>query len=167
MRALLQILAENSNSAVPRLSAPWLFSRPNCDRPWDMESNGKKAKGKLSLGSEVLQSLFENGRSPLSEQFMRWKLWAKWEEVVGPTIAKHAEPVGFQRGVLYVWVRNSSWMQQMIFMRDPIRDTINQKFEKKFVRLVKFTLDRREVPSSDQQEFRQMIQKIVPEQDDD
>lgn len=127
----------------------------------------KKPKGKLSIGSEVLQSLFENGKSPLSEQFMRWKLWAKWEEVVGPTIAKNAEPVGFQRGVLYVWVRNSSWMQQMIFMKDAIRETINQKFERNFVKYIKFTLDRREVPQEDQSSFKQMIQKIAPENDND
>lgn len=127
----------------------------------------KKPKGKLSVGSEVLQSLFENGKSPLSEQFMRWKLWAKWEEVVGPTIAKNAEPVGFQRGTLYVWVRNSTWMQQMIFMKDPMRETINKKFENNFVKYIKFTLDRRDVPASDQQGFREMIHKIAPESDDD
>lgn len=128
----------------------------------------KKPKGKLSIGSEVLQSLFENGKSPLSEQFLRWKLWAKWDEVVGPTIAKNAEPVGFQRGVLYVWVRNSSWMQQMIFMKDPIRETINQKFQSNFVKYIKFTLDRREVPQEDSaSSIREMIQKIAPENDED
>ena len=130
-------------------------------------SSQNKPKGKLSLGSEVLQRLFENGKSPLSEQFLRWKLWAKWEEVVGPTIAKNAEPVGFQRGVLFVWVRNSVWMQQMIFMKDPIRETINQKFDSNFVKYIRFTLDRHEVPPSDQQGFKEMIQKIAPESDED
>ncbi|MNT47250.1 hypothetical protein D3C72_1839490 [compost metagenome] len=98
---------------------------------------------------------------------MRWKLWARWEEVVGPTIAKNAEPVGFQRGTLYVWVRSSSWMQQMVFMRDPIRNTINQKFENNFVKYIKFTLDRRDVPNQDQSEFKEMIAKIAPENDND
>jgi predicted nucleic acid-binding Zn ribbon protein len=130
-------------------------------------NNNQKPKKKFSVGSEVLQSLFENGKSPLSEQFMRWKLWARWEEVVGPTIAKNAEPVGFQRGTLYVWVRSSSWMQQMVFMRDPIRNTINQKFENNFVKYIKFTLDRREVPNQDQSEIKEMIAKIAPENDDD
>lgn len=133
-----------------------------------MNSNDQNSKKrKLTLGSEVLQSLFENGKSPLSEQFMRWKLWAKWEEVVGPTIAKNAEPVGFQRGVLYVWVRNSAWMQQMIFLKDQIRDTINQKFENRFVKHIKFTLDRRDVPQEDQAGFRDMIQKIAPGNEED
>lgn len=131
-----------------------------------MDYSNKKPKGKLSISSEVLQSLFENGKSPLSEQFMRWKLWAKWQEVVGPTIAKNTEPVGFQKGALYVWVRNSSWMQQMIFMKDPIKDTINQKFEKNFVKYIRFTLDRHEVPKSNQDDFKEMIQKIAPESDD-
>jgi predicted nucleic acid-binding Zn ribbon protein len=130
-------------------------------------NNNQKPKKKFSVGSEVLQSLFENGKSPLSEQFMRWKLWARWEEVVGPTIAKNAEPVGFQRGTLYVWVRSSSWMQQMVFMRDPIRNTINQKFENNFVKYIKFTLDRRDVPNQDQSEFKDMIAKIAPENDND
>ncbi len=129
-------------------------------------SYGKKPKKQLSVGSEVLQSLFENGKSPLSEQFMRWKLWAKWEEVVGTTIAKNAEPVGLHRGVLYVWVRNSTWMQQMIFMKDHIRENINRKFDNNFVKYIKFTLNRHEVPTSDQQGFRDMIQKIAPERDD-
>lgn len=132
----------------------------------DDPSNPKNKKRKLTLGSEVLQSLFENGKSPLSEQFMRWKLWAKWEEVVGPTIAKNAEPVGFQRGVLYVWVRNSSWMQQMIFLKDQIRNTINEKFENNFVRYIKFTLDRREVPQDDQLGIKEMIQRLAPDTED-
>ena len=125
-----------------------------------------KPKKHLSVGSEVLQSLFENGKSPLSDQFLRWKLWAKWDEVVGPTISKNAEPVGFQRGVLIVWVRNSSWMQQMIFMKDHIRNAINEKFDNNFVKYIRFTLDRRDVPDSNQKEFKEMIQKIVPEGDD-
>ena len=132
-----------------------------------MDFNDQKPKKKkFAVGSEVLQSLFENGKSPLSEQFMRWKLWARWEEVVGPTIAQNAEPVGFQRGTLFVWVRSSAWMQQMVFMREHIKNTINQKFENNFVKYIKFTLDRREVPNQDQTEFKEMIQKIAPEEQD-
>ncbi|RZJ40298.1 MAG: DUF721 domain-containing protein, partial [Chryseobacterium sp.] len=82
-------------------------------------------------GSEVLQKLFESGNSPLSEQFMRWKLWARWSEFVGPTVAENTEPVGFHRGTLFLWVRNSTWMQQLSFMREHIQDSINKKMGKK------------------------------------
>jgi predicted nucleic acid-binding Zn ribbon protein len=126
-------------------------------------------KSKFSLGSEVLQRLFESGNSPLSEQFMRWKLWARWSEFVGPTIAQNTEPVGLNRGVLYLWVRSSSWMQQLTFMKDPIQDTLNKKLGQHLIKNIRFTLDRREVPSDvqAQRDFKNVISKIVPESDDD
>ncbi|MNU05415.1 hypothetical protein D3C72_2502100 [compost metagenome] len=57
-------------------------------------------------------------------------------------------------------------MQQMIFMKDPMRETINKKFSSNFVKMIKFTLDRREVPAEDQSEFREMVRKIAPEGED-
>jgi predicted nucleic acid-binding Zn ribbon protein len=124
-------------------------------------------KSKFSLGSEVLQRLFESGNSPLSEQFVRWKMWARWSEFVGPTIAQNTEPVGFNRGVLYLWVRSSSWMQQLTFMKDPIQDTLNKKLGRPLIKNIRFTLDRREVPSETQaqKEFKNVISKIAPEND--
>ncbi len=126
-------------------------------------------KSKFSLGSEVLQRLFESGQSPLSEQFMRWKLWARWSEFVGPTIAQNTEPVGLNRGVLYLWVRSSSWMQQLTFMKDPIQDTLNKKLGQHLIKNIRFTLDRREVPSDvkAQLDFKNVISKIAPENDND
>lgn len=126
-------------------------------------------KSRFSLSSEVLQKLFESGKSPLSEQFMRWKMWARWEEFVGATVAQNTEPVGFYRGTLYLWVRNSSWMQQLTFMKEPIQKTINQKLGHSFIKNIRFTLDRREVPgqNENQQEFKNLIAKIAPESDVD
>lgn len=104
---------------------------------------------------------------PLSGPFLRWKLWMKWPEVVGETIAKSCEPVGYSRGCLYLWVRNSSWMQQMVFMREDIREIINRKMGADFVRVLRFTLDRREVPADavNQDEIRRVISKVAPEDD--
>lgn len=132
----------------------------------DFESRNKK-RSKMKAGSEVLQSLFENGKSPLSEQFLRWKLWAKWPEVVGPTIAQNAEPVAYKNGILFLWVRNSAWMQQMVFLRDQIQTTINQKMEQNFVKSIRFTLDRKDVPSQDNQEFKNFIKSLSPAEEDD
>lgn len=127
----------------------------------------KKYRSKMKSGSEVLQSLFENGKSPLSEQFLRWKLWAKWPEVVGETIAKNAEPVAFKNGVLFLWVKSSVWMQQMVFLREQIKTAINQKMDQKFVHTIRFTLDRRDVPGQDNQEFRRYIEALSPAEEDE
>lgn len=122
---------------------------------WD-----KPKKSKISSGSEVLQALFENGKSPLSVQFIRWKLWKKWSEYVGKMLADVSEPVGYQRGVLYVWVKNSAWMQQLVFMREPMKDAINKKLEHEYVRDIHLTLDRRSVPR-DAQESRELRDSLA------
>lgn len=119
-------------------------------------------KSKFSAGSEVLQRLFEDGKSPLSGPFTRWKLWMKWSEYVGPTIAAQTEPVGLYRGTLLVWVRNSAWMQQMVFMKDEIQQTLNKKLGSSLVKSIRFTLDRRELPVDveEQSRLRQTLSKL-------
>ncbi len=105
-------------------------------------------KPKFKTGSEVLQSLFEDGKSPLSEQFLRWKLWARWADYVGASLAKECEPVGYQRGTLYIWVANSSSMHNLNFLKDQIQNEINKKLNRSFVERIRLTLDRKEVPTN-------------------
>ncbi len=126
-------------------------------------------KSKFRSSSEVLQALFENGKSPISGQFLRWKLWARWKEVVGATIAEHSEPVSYVNGNLYVWVKSSSWIQHLIFLKKQLQDVINQKMEQNFVKNIHFTLDRRGVPqgSDEQDQIKSFISKVAsPEKDD-
>ena len=106
-------------------------------------------KKNLESLSDVLQGLLENSKLPISEQFTRWKLWRKWEEVVGPTLAPHTLPVSFHRGTLYIWVKSSAWMQQLIFAAAPLREKINAYLGRTYVRRIKFTLDRHSVPGLD------------------
>lgn len=134
----------------------------------DEQNQAKKKSEKLALSSEVLQGLFENGKSVLSEQFIRWKLWKKWAEFVGPTISNISEPVGYKRGILYVWVKNSSWMQQMIFMIEPLKENLNGKLGINYVRGIHLTLDRHAVPGeeSQKQELAGAMAKLMNQGED-
>lgn len=118
--------------------------------------------------AQVLQSLFENGKSPLSDQFVRWKLWANWSEIVGPTIAEQTEPVGISRNTLILWVKSSPWMQQMYYMKEQIRKTIVSKTGLNHIRNIHFTLDRRAVPRDqfEQTEIKKFVNDLVPEKED-
>jgi hypothetical protein len=128
----------------------------------DSNKSNKKSE-KLALSSEVLQGLFENGKSVLSAQFIRWKLWKKWAEYVGPTISAVSEPVGYKRGILYLWVKNASWMQQMIFMIEPLKENINSKLGMKYIRGIHLTLDRHAVPGDEaqKQELAESMQSLM------
>lgn len=50
---------------------------------------------------------------------------ARWDEVVGPAIARVAHPTGVSRGVLFVEVRSSVWMSELNLMRRDILARLN------------------------------------------
>jgi hypothetical protein len=56
------------------------------------------------------------------EQVMLYRLW---HDAVGDTIARNASPVLVRRGVLYVNVTASVWVQELHFLRDMLREKIN------------------------------------------
>ena len=121
----------------------------------------KKINGKLTSGSSIIQSLFEGKESPLSEQFLRWKIWYSWPNYVGPSIAQCCLPVSFDKGTLFIWVKNSTWMHHLHFLKDNLQEQINQKMGKPFIKRVRLTLDRHEVPSAMDPEWQKFIDNIL------
>lgn len=125
-----------------------------------MKENDYRTKFKTS--AEVLKSLFEEkAGGPVSEQFLRWKLWLSWREIVGETTAAHTEPVAYHNGTLWLWVKNSTWMQQMTFMSASIKTVVNQKYRAGFVKEIRYTLDRKQIPSRADDEFQKNVKKFV------
>lgn len=129
----------------------------------------KRKSDKLQTGSSVLHRLFENGQTPLSVQFIRWKLWKKWPEFVGQSIGSASEPVGYYRGTLHVWVKSSTWLQQMVFMREAMKEAINKKLSMDYVTEIRLTLDRRSVPADAEtsEELRKSIESLMAETPDE
>lgn len=124
--------------------------------------NENDFKSKFKTSAEVLKSLFEEkAGGPVSEQFLRWKLWLNWKDIVGPTTAEYTEPVSYHNGILYLWVKNSSWMQQMTFISETIKVTINQKFKKDFVKEIRYTLDRKNTPTKENIKFQENLKKFI------
>lgn len=124
-------------------------------------SSDKDYKTKFKSGAEVLHRLLEDKAGPVSDQYLRWKLWLSWKDIVGPTVAQNAEPIGYKRGVLWLWVPNSVWMQQMSFMLEPIKNSVNQKFKENFVQEIKLTLDRRLTPELSNEDFKKSLKKFI------
>jgi predicted nucleic acid-binding Zn ribbon protein len=119
---------------------------------------------KFKSGTELLQGLFESGKNPLSEQFIRWKMWSRWEEIVGPTLAKSTEPVGWQWNTLLIWVPHSTVMQQMQFLKQNILQAVQKAYPQLAIKDVRFTLDRKQTPKDgvakeEAQHFIRMMKK--------
>lgn len=47
-------------------------------------------------------------------------LWRRWQEIVGPSIAQHAEPTSLRRGVLRVRADSPAWATEIGYLRDEI-----------------------------------------------
>jgi len=111
-----------------------------------MGENPKKKKSELLSASKVLQTLLGNGKSPLSDNFLRWKIWRFWPRIVGPTLGSQCEPVGFDRGKLVVWVKSSARMQEIRFFEATLKKKVNEYVGREWVKFIRFTLDRHSVP---------------------
>ena len=48
------------------------------------------------------------------------KLAAAWPVACGKTMAERAMVIGYDRGVLRVWVENRMWLQQLMTMREQL-----------------------------------------------
>lgn len=120
-----------------------------------------KHERNVSNSTELLQSIFQNSKSPLGNEFQRWKLWMHWEKIVGSQIAKHSTPVSFRDGNLYVWVKNSVWLQEMSFLAGPLKDKINVSVGWTWVHRIIFTTDRKSVPTVEEssQDLRDFLSK--------
>lgn len=124
-------------------------------------SSDRDYRTKFNTGAEVLQKLLEDKAGPVSDQYLRWKLWLNWKDVVGPTVSDHTEPISYHNGVLWLWVQNSVWMQQMTFMLEPIKHSVNQKFKEGFVKEVRLTLDRKLTPQRNDESFSKNLKKFI------
>jgi hypothetical protein len=67
-------------------------------------------------------------------------VWPIWNETVGETIARNAQPEKIRQGTLFVKVSNSVWMQQLQYMKDTIAEKLNQALGKEVVKNIFFVL---------------------------
>lgn len=137
-----------------------------------MADDDKKRQSQLTASADVLQALLQNRKGPLTEQFVRWRVWNAWPEVVGAEIAKNTLPVGYLKGTLYIWVKSGPRMQELLFLLDSLRDRINKFAGAHWVKSIRLTLDRKSVPQLEDagEKMRDFVAKTGasrPESSDD
>ena len=71
-----------------------------------------------------------------------------WPEVVGSKIGTNTKPLKVRRGKLFVEVKSSVWMNELMFLKGEIISKLNQRLESQVVRDIVFVAERpREAPS--------------------
>lgn len=99
--------------------------RPRGDR-------AQKPAPAASLVEEVLS------RYGVATQVREHRIVTRWHDVVGERVASRAWPDGLHQGVLFVRVVSSSWMHELSFLRDAIRERVCEVAGANLVREVRF-----------------------------
>ncbi len=92
-----------------------------------------------SLGAVLDQSL---KRLDLAQRLDEYGVWPIWNDVVGKTIARNAQPEKIRKGTLFVKVTSPVWMQQLQFMKEMIADKLNQRLDCEAVKNIFFMVGR-------------------------
>ena len=69
------------------------------------------------------------------------KVFTFWDTVVGPDIAKKAQPNVLRKNVLWVSVADSVWMQQLHLLKEMLLKKLNKRIRKERLSDIRFQLD--------------------------
>ena len=81
-------------------------------------------------------------RMEISTRLDEYGVWPIWNDIVGTTIARNAQPEKIRNGTLFVKVTSPVWMQQLQYMKEMIAEKLNQRLKTVIVRNIFFVVGR-------------------------
>ena len=93
----------------------------------------KKAPEELSA---ILERILKATDKQLNPEIDR--IFALWDQCVGPEVAENAQPESFKSGMLMVKVSSAPWSQQLEYEKTLIIDRVNAAVGKRLVTEIRF-----------------------------
>src|SRR5215470_10313408 len=81
-------------------------------------------------------------RMEISPRLDEYGVWPIWNDIVGTTIARNAQPEKIRNGTLFVKVSSPVWMQQLQYMKEMIAESVNQRLKANIVKNIFFVVGR-------------------------
>jgi predicted nucleic acid-binding Zn ribbon protein len=81
-------------------------------------------------------------RMEISTRLDEYGVWPIWNDIVGTTIARNAQPEKIRNGTLFVKVTSPVWMQQLQYMKEMIAQKLNQRLKTDVVKNIFFVVGR-------------------------
>ncbi len=108
----------------------------------DIRRPSRRRRGPRHAGDALGELLGKHG---VARELREHRIVARWREMVGETLAERTFPDGLERGVLWVRVKNSSWLHQLSFLRDDLVARIARELgDPPLVREIRFHIGPRE-----------------------
>jgi hypothetical protein len=69
-----------------------------------------------------------------------YSIWGAWKEIVGESVALHAQPHSIQNHILFIHVSHSTWIQQLQFLKSTLLEKINSFLGEPLIQDIRFKL---------------------------
>ena len=79
-------------------------------------------------------------RMEIAPRLDEYAVWPIWNDTVGITIARNAQPEKIRNGTLFVKVTSPVWMQQLQYMKEMIIEKLNQRLRSGVVKNIFFVV---------------------------
>ncbi len=76
----------------------------------------------------------------LGESISQIELLTRWEEILSPILSKHAKPSGIREGELLIEVSSSAWMNELLFLKDELKNRLNEAVGRELIKGIRFYL---------------------------
>lgn len=97
-----------------------------------------RVKSNKNQISRLLPSLLQD--KGWEQQLDLHSIFPRWQELVGEEMSEYAQPLKIEKGVLWLEVANSSWLQQMQYEKMELLDTLNSCFRLSRLKDIKMVL---------------------------
>ena len=81
-------------------------------------------------------------RLGIAEDLERWRAVTEWDDLIGPSLARHARASRIERDVLVVEVTSSAAMHHVSHYKRELLERLERHFEARIFRDVRFVLER-------------------------
>jgi predicted nucleic acid-binding Zn ribbon protein len=104
-------------------------------------ARARRTRGVPTPAAELVRSVLK--RYGVEGAVREHRIVTEWESIVGDRVAARAWPDGLKNGVLFVRVTNSSWLQELGFLREALARAANEVVGAPLVREVRLHLGAR------------------------
>ncbi len=88
-------------------------------------SDGGSSRGARRLSELIREFTQQNG---VSGKLRSYQVVGDWESIVGEAIARNTEISRLENGTLYIRAVNSTWRNELVFMKPAIMQKIREKY---------------------------------------
>ena len=102
-----------------------------------------KSKKRQNTFIDVLPWLSRN--MGWEKQLDLHSIFANWKKIVDEDLQEHAQPLKIERGVLWLEVENSSWLQQLQYSKMELVESVNRSLKLTSIKDIKMVLPKGEI----------------------